>query len=545
MKKSSFMEGAFIATFSILLCKIIGLLYVIPFYSIIGNKGGALYSYAYSIYAIFLSLSTCGVPLAISKSISEYNELGYHKTKKRILNAGKTIILSLGILSFIILMIFAPQIAYLIIGNVQGGNTIADVAFAIRMVSLSVLVVPMLSVTRGYLNGHKMLMPTSISEVLEQIVRVLVIVLGSFVVIKILNLPVNIAVYVALLGATIGALSALFYLKRKMKKNKDSIKEESNNDPKISTKEIYKKIIFYALPFVVIDLVRSAYGMVDSFTVVKSMVNLGYDVSVAETTIGVLNTWASKLNMIVASVALGLVTSLIPNVAGSFAKGDMKDVNHKVNQSYKSLLFVVLPMSIGLSFLAQPVWVSFYGYDVLSVNIFRFYILQAIIFCVYTVALNMAQTMNRTGISLGALFGSFILKAILNVPMMKFLYSIGIEAYYSTIITNILVQGLATVFIVLALKKQYKFSYKDTIKPFFKTCVSLISMILVLFLMNLIIPVTTTGRISSILIIVPYALIGALVYIFVSYKLKLIDNVFGEKFVKNMLNKIKSKVVRK
>lgn len=545
MKKSSFIEGAFIATFSILICKIIGLLYVIPFYSIIGNKGGALYSYAYSIYAIFLSLSTCGVPLAISKSISEYNELGYHKTKTRILKAGKTIILSLGILSFIILIVFAPQIAYLIIGDVKGGNTIADVSFAIRMVSLSVLVVPVLSVTRGYLNGHKMLLPTSISEVVEQVVRVLVIVLGSYFVIKVLHLPVNIAVYVALFGATIGAFVALLYLKYKMRKNKDSIKEESENDPVITTKEIYKKIIFYALPFVIIDLIRSAYGMVDSFTVVKSMVNLGYDVSVAETTIGVLNTWASKLNMIVASVALGLVTSLIPNISGSFAKKDLKDVNNKINQSYKSLLFVVLPMSIGLSFLAQPVWVAFYGYDALSISIFKFYILQAIIYCVYTVALNMAQTMNKSTISLGALFGSFILKMILNIPMMKLLYKIGIEAYYSTIITNILVQGLATVFIVLALKKQYKFSYRDTIKPFLKTCVSLIVMLLVLFLMTLVLPLTTTSRLSSILIIIPYVLIGVLVYLFVAHKIKLIDDIFGAKFIKNIFNKIKNKVVRK
>lgn len=545
MKKSSFIEGAFIATFSILICKIIGLLYVIPFYSIIGNKGGALYSYAYSIYAIFLSLSTCGVPLAISKSISEYNELGYHKTKTRILKAGKTIILSLGILSFIILIVFAPQIAYLIIGDVKGGNTIADVSFAIRMVSLSVLVVPVLSVTRGYLNGHKMLLPTSISEVVEQVVRVLVIVLGSYFVIKVLHLPVNIAVYVALFGATIGAFVALLYLKYKMRKNKDSIKEESENDPVITTKEIYKKIIFYALPFVIIDLIRSAYGMVDSFTVVKSMVNLGYDVSVAETTIGVLNTWASKLNMIVASVALGLVTSLIPNISGSFAKKDLKDVNNKINQSYKSLLFVVLPMSIGLSFLAQPVWVAFYGYDALSISIFKFYILQAIIYCVYTVALNMAQTMNKSTISLGALFGSFILKMILNIPMMKLLYKIGIEAYYSTIITNILVQGLATVFIVLALKKQYKFSYRDTIKPFLKTCISLIAMISVLFLMTLVLPLTTTSRLSSILIIIPYVLIGVLVYLFVAHKIKLIDDIFGAKFIKNIFNKIKNKVVRK
>ena len=128
---------------------------------------------------------------------------------------------------------------------------------------------------------------------------------------------------------------------------------------------------------------------------------------------------------------------------------------------------------------------------------------------------------------------------------MKLLHSIGIEAYYSTIITNILVQGSATIFIILALKKQHKFSYRDTIKPFFKTSISLITMLTVLFLMTQVIPLTTTSRLSSILIIIPYALIGAAVYLFVAHRLKLIDDIFGSKFIKNIFDKIKSKVVRK
>ena len=243
MKKNTFIEGAFISTFSILICKIIGLLYVIPFYSLIGNKGGALYSYAYSIYAIFLSLSTCGIPLAISKNISEYNELGYHKAKNDVYKIGKYVILGLGLLSCLILLIFAPNIAYLIIGNVEGGNTIEDVSTAIRIVSLSLLIVPSLSVTRGYLNGHKMILPTSISEVLEQVVRVLVIVVGSFLTIKVFNLPTNVAVYIAVAGAGIGALVALIYLKLKLKRNKDAIVNESENEPEYRKKDILKKIL--------------------------------------------------------------------------------------------------------------------------------------------------------------------------------------------------------------------------------------------------------------------------------------------------------------
>ena len=71
MKKSGFLAGAAISTIGIVLCKIIGLVYVIPFYAIIGTQGGALYSYAYSIYSVFLTLSSTGIPLAISKMVSE------------------------------------------------------------------------------------------------------------------------------------------------------------------------------------------------------------------------------------------------------------------------------------------------------------------------------------------------------------------------------------------------------------------------------------------------------------------------------------------
>lgn len=545
MKKNTFIEGAFISTFSILICKIIGLLYVIPFYSLIGNKGGALYSYAYSIYAIFLSLSTCGIPLAISKNISEYNELGYHKAKNDVYKIGKYVILGLGLLSCLILLIFAPNIAYLIIGNVEGGNTIEDVSTAIRIVSLSLLIVPSLSVTRGYLNGHKMILPTSISEVLEQVVRVLVIVVGSFLTIKVFNLPTNVAVYIAVAGAGIGALVALIYLKLKLKRNKDAIVNESENEPEYRKKDIFKKIVLYALPFVVIDLIRSAYGMVDSFTVVKTMVNLGYDVSVAETTIGVLSTWATKLNMIVASVALGFVTSLIPNIAGSAAKKDLEDVNNKINESYKTLLFVVLPMTIGLSFLAQPVWVAFYGYNSLSIGIFKYYILQAIIFCVYTIALNLAQSMNQSKISLGSLLVSFLLKVVLNIPMMKLFVMMGIEAYYAPIITNILVQGSITLFIMLALKHKFKFDYKDTTKAILKMLLTLTIMVLILSGLSLIIPLTVTSRLKAILTIIPYILVGAAIYIGMSYKIGLLNDIFGAKKIKTIINKVKSKITKK
>ena len=113
MKKQNFMQGAFIATLGIVLSKILGIIYVIPFYAIIGEQGGALYGYAYSIYAIFLGISQAGIPLAISKVISEYNVLGYYDAKDRAFRLGKKTLGLLGVLCFIIM--FIPLAFYFII----------------------------------------------------------------------------------------------------------------------------------------------------------------------------------------------------------------------------------------------------------------------------------------------------------------------------------------------------------------------------------------------------------------------------------------------
>ena len=123
MRKNSFIQGAFIATFGIVISKILGMVYVIPFYSIIGDQGGALYGYAYSIYSIFLGISQAGIPLAISKIISEYNVLGYYDAKRRAFKLGKKTLMLLGIVCFVIMFLFAGVLADIIIGNVTGGNT--------------------------------------------------------------------------------------------------------------------------------------------------------------------------------------------------------------------------------------------------------------------------------------------------------------------------------------------------------------------------------------------------------------------------------------
>ena len=307
MKKNSFMEGSFIATIGIIVCKVIGLLYVIPFYAMISNQGAALYSYAYSIYAVFLSLSTSGIPIAMSKLVSEYNSLGYNYTKEKIYKLGNIIITALGVFFFILLFILAPLLASFILGGATGGNSASDITLVIRIVAFSLLIVPSLSIMKGYYQGHKFITPPSISNVIEQLVRVIVIIVGCYLSLNILNLKESIAISISVFAATLGAIAALTYLYFKRKKNIKDFNvhaKKLTEETKFTTKYLVKQILALSLPFIIVDVLKSSYNLVDTLTVVRTLTDIGYSSEIAETAFSVIGTWGSKLSMIIISISM-------------------------------------------------------------------------------------------------------------------------------------------------------------------------------------------------------------------------------------------------
>ena len=544
MRKNSFLEGAMIATLGIFISRVIGLLYVIPFYALIGTKGGALYSYGYSIYAIFLSLSSSGIPIAISKLVSEYNALGFYHTKERVFRIGTFLIFCTSFFFFLVLTIFASQIAFLILGNIEGGNTIEGVTMVIRVVGIALLVVPFLSVTKGYLQGHKFIYPATVSTVLEQIIRVIVILAGSFFALKVFNLSIDTAVGIAMFGATAGALVAYFYLIFKIKKNSDKLNTHeaiTREEAHFTKMDIAKKIIFYAIPFIVIDLVKSFTGIVDTFTVVRTLSDLGYSASISETAFAVMTTWGSKLNMIIVSIAIGMSVSLIPNLASSFVKKDMHDVSRKVNQAMTTILFLTIPMSIGLSFLARPVWIIFYGYNQLSIDVFKVMIFQTIIYSLFTILLNSIQTMNDTKVSVRALIGVLVGKIVLNIPVMYLLYKIQIAAYYGPIVTNLITQTFAIIYILYVLNSKYKINYQDSLNKFLKLIFTSTIMFVSLKIMTIFIPLDSLTRIDALVETIIYTAVGALIFAITAHKLNLINEVFGSHNIKKITKRLSFK----
>lgn len=542
MKKNSFIEGAMISTIGIVFCKIIGILYVIPFRAIIGTKGAILYSYAYTIYAVFASLSSTGIPSAMAKAVSEYNTLGYYNSQERAYKIGRNIIVALGIISFIILFTFAPQISYMIIGSLEGGNTLSDITLVIRVISTALLFIPILSINKGYLQGHRMMSVPSIANVIEQFVRVLVIIFGSVIVLRFLKLPVTIAVAVATFGATIGALIAYIYIHKNINKNSKILKRDAKitkEETKITDKMILRRIVMYSLPFILIEFIRSIYNTVDTFTVVKGLVSLGYDINIAENILSIITTWGSKLNMIILSVTFGLTISIIPNIASSAALKKYDDVSLKINQALKIILFVTLPMTLGIYFLSDSVWTIFYGYDALSVSVFSFYVFQTLINSFFYILVDTTNALNNPKVALTALFGSFILKLVLNIPMMYFVNILNIDAHFGVIITTMLVQFIATIYLLTNLKKKFNVKYISTLKPALKIVLINVIMLLSLMIIRLFIGVFPHTRLYSILEIILYASIGIIIYAFLSFKNNIFKEVFGKDFIDNIKKKFK------
>ena len=536
------MQGAFIATFGIVLSKILGMIYVIPFYSIIGDQGGALYGYAYSIYAIFLGISQAGIPLAISKIISEYNVLGYYNAKKRAFKLGKKTLMTLGIICFIIMFIFAGGIADIIIGDITGGNTKEDVTFVIRVISTAILVVPLLSISRGYLQGHKYIAPTSVSQVLEQLVRVFIIIFGSYFAINVFHLSLTTAVGIAVFSATAGALCSYFYLVVKINKNKKQLERETLKvkEPKITDQEIIKKILVYAFPFIMIDVFKSLINSVDVFMLVKVLVNgIGYTTTQAEAIMSVVSTWGLKINMIIVSIATGLMVSLIPNLTASFVKKDMKDVKSKINQTLQVLLFFTIPMTFGLSVLAKPVWTVFYGVSEFGPNVYQYYVFVALATTLFTVSITILQLLKEyKRVFIGLLTG-LLTNALFNIPLLYGFHKMGLPAYYGSITSTILGYSVCSFLSLHYIGKKYKVNYEDTLKKVFNILIITIFMVAILLIIRYFIPFTSTSRLTNILLIIIYVIIGATIYLGIMIKAKLINQIFGEENINKIMKKIR------
>ena len=529
MKKNNFMEGAIIATLAIIFSKILGVIYVIPFYKIIGEKGGALYGYAYNIYNIFLIISSAGIPLAISKITSEYDTKKEYDKKNAMFKIAKNIVYIFSIISFSICFLFAKPIATLILGSLKGGNTIEDVTFVIRCVSFALLVVPILSISRGYLQGHKYITPSSLSQVIEQIVRIATILIGSYIALKVLHIPLTYAVGISVFSACLGAIIAYIYLFFKMKKapriNKVDISKISKDDKK----EIISKLIGYSIPFIIINIANSLYNTTDMILMIRGLHILKFNAADIETISSIFTTWGSKLISIVNAFATGLVISLIPSLVSAYTLKDQKNVNLYFNKSMQVLLFIILPLTIFMSIFANNIWTIFYGKSYYGPIIFRYTILVAFFDSAYIMICSALQGLYKTRLIYIAVISGLLTNLILDLPLIMLFNKLGIYPFYGAITATVIGYLVSLSIPLISLHKKDSFEYKETIKLIPRLSISIVILTIICFIIKKV----SIFQMTRLMNIFYLGFIGTMcLIIYYTLNKDIINNVIGDKISK-------------
>ena len=543
MKKNSFIEGTIFASLSFLIIKFLGAIYVIPFYAIVGELGGALYSYAYTVYSLIINICTIGIPHAISKIISEYNTLEMYEAKERTFKIGNKIMVILSTILFLLMFIFAKQAAYIFIGDIDStGNSIEDVVLVIRSISFCLLIVPYLAIKRGYLQGQKFITVSTTGEVIEQVVRVAFILVGSYLAINVFNAKTSIGVAIAVFGAFIAGLAAYIYLDVKIRKNKKEFNMPSKNQKdKVSNKTILKKIVSFSIPLMIVSITTDLYNMTDLSLIIRGLGYLGYSGKVAETIGSIMATWASKICLIVNAITFGLTINIIPHMSSSYVKKDYKTINNQFIKSIAMVIVIGLPMSIGISLLANEVYYIFYGASEYGGIILRLLPYSIMLGNINMVVNTTLQSLDKFKTIYISSFTGLLTNALLDIPLMILCDKIGIYPYYGAIISTMIGTSISLTISLRKLKKDMNFEYKELLNIIKKALLPLASMIVVVLILEHFIGPLFTTRITSIITCIICAVVGAIIYGVISYKNNLLYNSLGEEYVNQILRKIKIK----
>ena len=465
MKKDSFFKGTIIASLSIIITKILGVLYVIPFYDIIGENGGVLYSYAYNIYNLFLNISTAGIPIAMSMIISEYLALNKLEAKEKAYSLGKKVIVSFSIICFLILFIFSDFFALFFVGGIDNANPISDISLVIKAISLSLIITPFLSVLRGYLQGHKFISPGSISQVAEQVVRIVVVLLGSYMAINVFDTSIPIGVSVALSGAFFGGCFAYIYLRFKINRNKQLFKTyDDKKKDNVSNKEIIKKILSYSIPLIIISVTNDLYNIIDMKLIIKGLYMVDFSAYDAELISSIIATWAPKICMIIMAISMGLITSLIPHIIEKYTKKDYKGANNIFNQAVSTMLVISLPMTVGIIILASDAYYIFYGKSIYGGNILAVSAISSLVIGVFSVMSTALQGFKKFKVVILATVTGLVINACLDIPVILLLDKLGFNPYYGTMIATIIGSSVSILIILSYLKKNFDFKYDLILK---------------------------------------------------------------------------------
>ncbi|WP_050614420.1 putative polysaccharide biosynthesis protein [Bacillus testis] len=523
-----------IVTLGTFFIKFIGMIYVIPFYHLVKEQGGALYMYGYIPFTIFLSIATGGIPLAVAKFVSKYNELGDYRTSRRIFKSGFLLMGMTGFIAFIALYGLAPWFAGRMLADDTQGNTLGDTTMVIRMTSFSLLLVPVMGLIRGFFQGHQSMGPTTLSQMVEQVVRIVVLLGAAFLILRVFGGSIAQAVGWATFSAFIGAAAGLavllaYWFKRKKHLNRLLLKQRVFEDL-IPYKTLYKELLLYAFPFVFVGIAIPAFQQVDALTFNRTLSNMGFDKEAANVIFSGFTMYAHKLIMIPVSLATAFSLTLVPAITKLHYRNDRESLHRQISQILQATLFLTLPAVIGMSAIAYPLYASFYKVEAASLyggNILRWYAPVAILFAFYSVNAAILQGLNRQKAAVVALMIGLLLKAVLNVPLIRLMGADG-----AVLATGIGFMG-AVAYTFAKIKKYTHMNFHFVIRRSLLIC--LITLLMaggVLLLQFFLSPLLSysQGKWQSILLAVMGGIAGVAIYGGLTLKTTLASRILGERF---------------
>ncbi len=540
MKKNKFIEGTLFTYAVILLTKILGALYVIPFYNIIGESGGVLYSYAYNIYSFFLDISISGIPTAISIIIAEYNTLKMFNEREFTLKTANKIVSIISVICFVLMFTLAEPFARFFVADIEEQVTLSSIVLVIRVISFCLLIIPFLSAIRGYLQGNKYVSTSSSSQLVEQIVRIFIALVGSYVAINIWNLDVSVGVAIALSGTVLGGLSAYLLLRYKIHKNKKELLEgvTSTKEVNVTTKELVKKIFSRAIPVIIIAATQNLYNMIDLRLIITGLHSIGFDPETCQLIGSICSTWAPKICMIINSIAVSMCLSIIPYIVNSFVKNEHEELNKKFNQAVNTILYISIPLAIFICIFKDDIYNIFYGPSTYGGNILAVDAILSIFFCVQMIMDMILQGMkNYKIVFINTGIGLFI-NAALDIPIILLLNKWGFHPYIGSIIASIIGQSVSIAIIMISIKKKYKFDYKPILKNLVIIILASLIMGLVVYVIQLNVTISP-ARVLKTVQCGAIGLVAVLIYLLSTYFSGTIKEVLGEDFIKNLLGKFK------
>lgn len=346
-KKQNYLHGAAILGAGVIIMKILGAIYKIPLMNLLGDTGYGYFNVAYNIYNIFLTISSAGLPVALSRMISEANTLNRPAQVRRIFRVALAGFFVLGLACSLVMFLLPTELA-ISMNSPKASQCILALSPAVVLVCLT-------SAYRGFVQGHGNMVPTTIGQVLEVLFKVLVGVTLALVFVRGgKSLPISAAG--AVFGTTAGSLVALLYMMAVTRKQyRRELSAAGATDKPDSSRRILIQLLRIGIPITLGLSISSIVTLLDSKLVLFQMKEtLQYSEAMADELYGVYSGVQTLFNLPAAFVT-PLTVSVVPAVSAAVVQRNYKEAGMVARSALRVTALLAMPMGVGLAVLAKPI----------------------------------------------------------------------------------------------------------------------------------------------------------------------------------------------